>query len=73
MTAWFASSKLRVGSDLSAAERERVLRVFYTWKDIFLDGARQLEPADLVCHSIPTRTGTRTHRAGVPLYTLREI
>ena len=69
----FASSILRVGSHLSAEERERVLRVLYTWKNIFLDDVRQLEATDLVCHSIPTRTGTRPHRAREPLYTPREI
>ena len=73
MAVWFASSELRVGSHLSAEVRERILRVLYTWKDTFLDDVRQLEATGLVCHSIPTRTGTKPHRAREPTYTPREI
>ena len=64
---------MRVGSHLSAAETERILRGLYTWKDIFLDDVRQLEATDLVQHSIPTREGTRPYRAREPLYTPREV
>ena len=61
-----------MGSHLSTAENERILRVLYTWKDIFLDDVRQLEATDLVQHSIPAREGTRPYRAR-ELYTPREV
>ena len=70
---WFDTSKLRIGSHLSFAEGEKILRVLYTWKDIFLDDVRQLEATDLVQHSIPTRVGARPYRATEPLYTPKEI
>ena len=73
VAAWFASSKLRVGSHLSEADRRQILRVLYTWRDIFLDDVRQLDATDLVCHAIPTRSGSRPYRAREPLYTPREI
>ena len=69
---WFDTSKLRIGSHLSFAGREKILRALYTWKDIFLDD-RQLEVTDLVQHSIPTRVGTRPYRATEPSYTPKEI
>ena len=70
---WFKTSKLRIGSHLPVPDRERILRVLYTWKDIFLDDVRQLEETDLVQHSIPTKAGTRPYRAREPLYTPREV
>ena len=41
--------------------------------ETFLGDVRQLDATDLVCHAIPTRSGSRAYRAREPLYTPREI
>ena len=76
---WFASSGITVGS--SAKRRmessdpelaQATARLFYTWKDLFVEDLVAMPATDLVTHSIPTWSDAIPVRARDKLYTPRE-
>ena len=53
-------------------EAEATARLFYTWKDLFVEDLVAMPATDLVTHSIPTWSDAVPVRARDKLYTPRE-
>ena len=79
VSAWFAQSGITVGS--TATERanssdaevaQATARLFYTWKELFVEDLVAMPATDLVTHSIPTWSDAVPVRAKDKLYTPRE-
>lgn len=60
---WFESSGLTIGDHLTSQETDKIQRLLYTWKELFITDPRDLPATDLVIHSIPTYAGAKPHRA----------
>lgn len=71
---WFATSRVTIGEGACGdIQRERAMRLLYTWRDIFEDDLSKVPVCDLVQHYIPTYPGSRPHKASNPIFTLEEV
>ena len=76
---WFSTFKVTIGPKAEAAMKskdeataEKTARLFYTWRDLFVEDMVAMLATDLVTHTIPTRAGAIPRRAKDKLYTPRE-
>lgn len=60
---WFEKSGIRIGDHLTRIQREKTIRLLYTWRQLFITETNQIPITDLVVHSIPTYRGIKPHRA----------
>lgn len=70
---WFDGAGITIGKHLSPEEITAVIRLLYTWKDIFVTDIGDLPITDLVMHTIPTYPNAKPHRARDPIYAADEI
>ena len=76
---WFSTFKVTIGPKADSAIKskdkvtaEKTARLFYTWRDLFVEDMVEMPATDLVTHTIPTRDGAIPRRAKDKLYTPRE-
>jgi hypothetical protein len=76
---WFREFKVTIGPKAQAAinskdktTAEKVARLFYTWRDLFVEDMVEMPATDLVTHTIPTRENVIPRRARDKLLTPRE-
>ena len=76
---WFKRFRVTIGpmadeaqNSTDQATAEKTARLFYTWRDLFVDDMVEMPATDLVTHVIPTSEGVVPRRARDKLYTLRE-
>ena len=76
---WFSTFKVTIGPKADAAMKskdkataEKTARLFYTWRDLFVEDMVQMPATDLVTHTIPTWAGAILRRAKDKLYKPRE-
>lgn len=60
---WFETAGIRIGNHLTTTQRDRIIRLLYTWRNLFISDTRQIPVTDLVTHAIPTYAGAKAHRA----------
>lgn len=71
---WFEESKISVESEvLSPKQMEQVIKLLYTWKDLFVEKISDLPATDLVWHTIPTYPRSRPYKAKDPIYAADEV
>jgi hypothetical protein len=70
---WFDRTGMTIGEVADTPQRrDKVKRLFYTWKDCFALRMTNIKATDLVEHSIDLQPGARPVRAKLPRYTHRE-
>jgi len=76
---WFKAFKVTIGPKANEAissenpeTAQMTARLFYTWRDLFVEDMVQMPATDLVTHTIPTREDAIPRRARDKLYTPRE-
>ncbi|KAI9776060.1 MAG: hypothetical protein M1816_005590 [Peltula sp. TS41687] len=67
----FNASQITIGP-MDGNERREILRLLYTWRDLFVTDVRDIPPADLIQHRIPTHSRARSRTANPQLYTPEE-
>ena len=72
--AWFAAEKIPVGETVQKDPKkmERVRRLLYTWKDVFITHKAKMVGTVLVVHTIPTWENAVLVRAKAKHYTPKE-
>lgn len=69
---WIKESGIHIGDHLLPKERERAIRLLYTWRDLFISEVDKLPATDLVVHTIPTYPNARPHVARIPIWAVDE-
>ena len=76
---WFSTFGVTIGSKANGAMQstdrktaEMTARLFYTWRDLFVEDMVEMPATDLATHTIPTREDAVPRRARDKLYTPRE-
>lgn len=79
VSSWFKTFKVTIGpmanDAMISSDRftaEMTARLFYTWRDLFVEDMVEMPAKDLVTHTIPTRADAIPRRARDKLYTPRE-
>jgi RNase H-like domain found in reverse transcriptase/Integrase zinc binding domain len=70
---WFKKSEITVG-DIADTPRKQddARRLFYTWRDCFVERIRDVKPTDLIQHSIDLLPNARPKKEKMQRYTQRE-
>ena len=64
---WFNESGISIGSKVETAEqRSRARRLLYTWKDCFAATVQEIQPTDLIEHSIDLTPDVKPCRGKLP-------
>ena len=76
---WFSTFGVTIGSKANEAMQstdrktaEMTARLFYTWRDLFVEDMVEMPATDLATHTIPMREDAVPRRARDKLYTPRE-
>jgi hypothetical protein len=70
---WFETSGISIGTIADTeAKRQRAKRLLYTWKDCFAKSLKDIQPTDLICHSIDLTAGAVPVYKSARRYTPRE-
>jgi hypothetical protein len=74
MTAWFKQTKVPVGESVKEDpdKRKQIIRLLYTWMDMFITDTTTMVGTDLMIYSIPTWDDAVPVRAKGKLSTPRE-
>ena len=70
---WFKHSGITIGPKAETpTQQSQVKRLLYTWKDCFAVTVREIQPTDLIEHSIDLLPYSKPVRSKLPHYTPRE-
>ncbi|SLM39126.1 hypothetical protein LPUS_09585 [Lasallia pustulata] len=70
---WFKHSGITIGPKAETpTQQSQVKRLLYTWKDCFAVTVREIQPTDLIEHSIDLLPYSKPVRSKLPRYTPRE-
>ena len=70
---WFRDSGITIGEAADTPERQAMARrLFYTWREFFVKRMRDVQPTDLLYHTIDLKPRVNPVKAKVPRYTLKE-
>ena len=69
----FGNSGIPIGDGLTSSQREKVLNLLYTWRDLFETDLLRIRRTDLIEHGIVLNNKAKPYRAKMPLYNEQEI
>lgn len=70
---WVQQNGITIGTLATTPDEiSRAERLLYTWKDCFAIHVREIQPTDLIEHSIDVKPGSRPIKSKLPLYAPRE-
>ena len=72
VSAWFDTQGITFGDYLTSEQTDKATRLFYTWKHCFVTRMREVQPTDLIQHSIDIVSNARPVYHKITKYTPQE-